>query len=163
VSARLEAVPDGLLSSAFQVLEEGAAVGRIEYRPLRLLDRGTVTTAGRELSVSREGVVRPNYLLTTANGSVLAKAEKQGLGGYAYRVRFGASEILVKKRVFSMRETFLLTDASGEVGAISRESLLSRRMTVELSAAAAGTPREVVLFLIWIALMIHRTEAAASA
>jgi hypothetical protein len=163
VTARLEAVPEGLLARAYEIRENSSAVGRVEHTPLPLLKRGTVTLGDQVFPITREGVLRPNYLMNVSDGSVRARAEKQGLGGYAYRVRFGDSEILLKKKVFAMRERFILMDASGELGEISRDSILSRRMTVILGDRAAAFPREVVLFLIWIALMIHRAEAAASA
>jgi hypothetical protein len=142
----LEAVPDGLLSLAYDVRADGCTVGRVEHRPLPLLKQGTVTIGDQAFPITREGVLRPNYLMSASDGSVRARAEKQGLGGYAYRVRFGDSVILLKKKVFSMRE-----------------SILSRCMAVVLEDRAADMPREVSLFLIWIALMIHRAEAAASA
>ena len=59
-----------------------------------------------------------------------------------------------------MRETFLLSDASGEVGSVVRENLFSRRMTVELKGRATGLLREIVLFTVWSALMIHRKDSA---
>ena len=71
--------------------------------------------------------------------------------------------IVLRRKMLALRETFLLTTASGEAGYIVRESLLSRRMTVELKQEAAGTPREILLLLVWIALLIHRNESAGSA
>ncbi len=163
MTARLEAIPTGLFSTEYDVRENGASIGRVGYRPLTLREHGTVTTAGRELSVSREGVLRANYLLCAAGGSVRARAEKQGFAREAYRVTFDGLELFLRKKVFALRAGFVLSDASGEIGLISRESLLSRRMTVELAAPAAGMARELILFLIWVALMIHRRDAAASA
>lgn len=163
MTARLEAVPKGLLSLAFEVQENGSTVGRIEHRPLPLLKRGNVTLGDQVFSITREGVLRPTYLMNVSDGSVRARAEKQGLGGYAYRVRFGDSETLLKKKVFAMRERFVLMDASGELGEISRESTFSRRMTVILADRAAAMPRELILFLTWIAVMIHKSDSAGSA
>ena len=162
MSARLEAVPAGLFSAEYDVRENDASIGRIAYKPLALLERGTVTTADRVLSVSREGVLRANYLLRTPDSSVRARAEKQGFAREAYRVSFDGSEISLRKKVFAWRETFILSDASGEIGLICRESLLSRRMTVEIAAPATGMPREIILFLIWVALMIRRRDVAVS-
>lgn len=56
------------------------------------------------------------------------------------------------------RETYLITDASGPIGSIVRESLNSRLMTVELADSASGTPREIVLFMVWVVLLIHDRE-----
>lgn len=163
MTAELEAVPERLLSLAYEVRENGSTVGKVEHRPLPLLTRGTVTIGDQVFPITREGVLRPNYLMNLSDGPVRARAEKQGVGGYAYRIQFGDSEILLKKKVFAMRERFVLMDAAGEIGEISRKSFLSRRMTVMLEDRAAAMPMEVILFLIWIALMIHRADAAASA
>ena len=162
MSARLEVVPSGLLSLGYEVRENGTPVGTIENRPLHLLVKGMVAANGREYAVVREGVFRANYWLRAADGAMRAKAEQKGFTGTAYRLLFDASQIFLRKKTFAMRETFLLSDASGEAGSIVRESLLSRRMAVELDEAAAGLPREVVLFMVWIALMIHRRDSADS-
>jgi hypothetical protein len=62
-----------------------------------------------------------------------------------------------------MRETCLILDPSGQAGSITRESLFSRRLAVELQETAAGMPREILFFLVWLALMIHRKDSADSA
>jgi len=163
VSVRLEVVPSGLLSLDFEVHENGVPVGRIENRPLHLLERGLVAANGREYTVLREGVFRASYLLRATDGTIRARAERMGWAGAAYRLLFDASQIVLRRKMLALRETFLLTTASGEAGSIVRENLLSRRMTVELKETAAGTSLEILLFLVWIALLIHRNDSAGSA
>ncbi len=58
-----------------------------------------------------------------------------------------------------MRDTYVMSDASGEIGRIVRTNVLSRRLLFE---AATGVPREICLFLIWIALMVQRRTGASS-
>jgi hypothetical protein len=70
---------------------------------------------------------------------------------------------LLRKKMLARRETYLVMDAEVEVGSIVRESLLSRRLTVTLKETAAGMPRETLLFMVWIALMIHRKDSGGSA
>jgi hypothetical protein len=163
VSARLEVVPSDLLSLQYELRENGAPVGRIENTPLHMLEKGKVAVNGREYTVLREGVLRAAYLLRDADGAIRARAEREGWAGSAYRLRFDASQVLLKKKMIARRETYLITDAAGEAGCIVRESLLSRRMTVALKETASGMPREILLFMVWIALMIHRKDGADSA
>jgi hypothetical protein len=85
-----------------------------------------------------------------------------GWAGSAYRLRFDASEMVLRKKLLALRETFVLSDPSGEAGSIVRENLLSRRMTVELKQAAPGRPLEILLFLVWIALLIHGRDRTGS-
>ena len=56
------------------------------------------------------------------------------------------------------RETYLLTYASVQIGSIVRENLNSRRMTVELAESASATPREILLFMVWVVILIHGRE-----
>jgi hypothetical protein len=163
VSSRFEVVPADLLSLDYEVLESGAPVGRIENRPLHLLEKAKLTAGGREYAVLREGVLRASYLLRTADGAIRAKAEPLGWAGAAYRLLFSESEMELRKKLLALRETFILSDSSGEAGSIVRENLLSRRMTVELKEAADGLPREILLFLLWLALLIHGRDSAGSA
>jgi len=41
------------------------------------------------------------------------------------------------------------------IGSIVREKLDSRQMTVELADSASGVPREIMLFMVWVVLLIH--------
>ena len=163
MSARLEIIPAGVLSLDYEVQENGVPVGRIGNRPLHLLEKGMVAANGREYSIVREGVFRASYWLRAADGAMRAKAEQKGFTGSAYRVLFDASQLILRKKTLALRETFLISGALGAAGSIVRESLLSRRMTVELEEAASGLPREIILFTVWIALLIRRKDSAGSA
>jgi hypothetical protein len=162
VSIRFEVVPAGVLSLDFELQESGAPVGRIENRPLHLLEKAKLTIGVREFAVLREGVMRASYLLRAPDEAIRARAEPMGWAGSAYRLRFDASEMVLRKKLLALRETFVLSDPSGEAGSIVRENLLSRRMTVELKQAAPGRPLEILLFLVWIALLIHGRDRTGS-
>jgi len=73
------------------------------------------------------------------------------------------AEMLLAKKVLAGRETYLLTDSRGGVLCFVREGLLSRQMSLELEERAAGLPREIVLFLVWIVLLIHGRDSPGSA
>ena len=53
---------------------------------------------------------------------------------------------------------YRLTIVRVRIGSILRESLNSRRMNVELTDRASGTPLEIVLFMVWVILLIHGRE-----
>jgi hypothetical protein len=158
MTGKLEVVPRNLLNLEYELQENGVPIGSIVRTPLQMREKGTVKTEGREYAVIRESVARAKYLLRDAGGTVRARAERKGTSGAAYRILFDGSDVLLKKKVLAGRETYLLTDASVQIGSIVRESLASRTMTVELADSASGTPREIVLFMVWVFLLIHTRE-----
>ena len=155
LTQKLEVVPRNLLSLEYELQDNCVSVGSIMRTPLELLKKGTVRTEDREYAIFRESVTRANFLLRGADGTVRARAEKKGPTGAAYRILFDGSDLLLKKKVLAGRETYLITDASAPIGSIVRESLDSRRMTVELTEGASGTPRDIILFMVWVVLLIH--------
>ena len=159
----LKAVPTGLLSPVYELREGDAAIGSLEYRPLSLRQKGTITTAGQQFSVSREGVLSANYLLVGQDGLVRATANRHGITGTAFQVACGGFDVLLRKKILALRESYLLSDAGGEVGLVARESLVSRQMAIRLDERAAGMPAELILLLAWIAGMIHRSNDGSPA
>ena len=155
----LEAVPAGLFSSTFDVHEGGAVIGRIVNRAF-FRERGTLETGGLTFSADRERGLRTSYTLRSAAGEPVARAERQGLLREAYRVSFEGTEWILTKKALAMRDTLVISDASGDIGRIVQINLLSRRLLFE---AATGVPPEIGLFLIWIALMVRRRTGAGSA
>jgi hypothetical protein len=158
MTEKLEVVPRNLLNLEYDLREDGVPVGSIVRTPLQVLEKGTVRTEGLEYAIFRESVTRAKYLIRGADGTVRARAERKGSTGAVYRILFDTSDILLKKKVLAGRETYLLTDASAPIGSIVRGSLNSRRMTVELADNASGTPREIILFMVWVVLLIHDRE-----
>ena len=158
MTGRLQVVPRNLLDLEYDLQESGVPVGSIVRTPLQVAAKGTVRTAGREYAILRESVTRAKYLLRGADGTVRARAERKGPSGAAYRILFDGLDVLLRKKVLAGRETYLLTDASVPIGSIVRESLGSRRMTVELADSTSGTPREIILFMVWVVLLIHERE-----
>ncbi len=139
MKTRLEAVPAGVLSSTFDVREGNAAIGRIVNRAF-FHERGTLEAGGVTFSAYRERGLRTSYTLTSAAGGPVARAERQGLLREAYRVSFEGTELLLTKKALAMRDTYVVSGASGEVGRIVRMNLLSRRLLFE---ATSGVPREI--------------------
>ena len=158
MTGKLEVVPRNLLSLEYELLESGVPVGSIVRTPLQVLEKGTVRTEDREYTILRESVTRANFLLRGSGGTVRARADRKGPTGAAYRILFDDSDVLLKKKVLAGRETYLITDASAQIGSIVRESLGSRRLTVELADRDSGIPREIILFMVWVVLLIHGRE-----
>jgi hypothetical protein len=152
---KLEVVPRNLLNLEYELLENGVPVGSIVRTPLQVLEKGTLGTEGREYAIFRESVTRANFLLSEGDGTVRARAERKGPTGAAYRILFDGSDVLLKKKVLAGRETYLITDASVPIASMVRESLGSRRMTVELVDSGSGMPLEIILFMVWVVLLIH--------
>jgi len=158
MTGKLKVVPLNLLNLEYELRENGVPIGSIVRTPLQVLEKGTVRTEHREYAVLRESVTRSKYLLHGADGTFRARARRKGSTGAAYRILFDGSDVLLKKKVLAGRETYLLTDASSPIGSIVRENLNSRRMTVELADSASATPREIILFMVWVVLLIHGRE-----
>jgi hypothetical protein len=158
MSAAIEVVPSDLLSREYELTENGNPIGRIHLTPLHPLEKGSASVEGRSYAFVREGIARAGYRLRSEDGTTRARAERQGAAGSAYRLRFDASEALLKKKIPARRETYLVTTPEGLAGSIVREDPLSRTMTVRLEKGIPSLPREIVLFLIGLALMIHRKD-----
>jgi len=158
MTGKLEVIPRNLLNLEYELQEKGVPLGSIVRTPLQLREKGTVRTEDRDYAILRESVTRSKYLLRGADQTVRARAERKGPSGAAYRILFDGSDVLLKKKVLVGRETYLLTDASGPIGSIVRENLNSRRMTVELADSASATPREIILLMVWVVLLIHGRE-----
>ncbi|MBN1836451.1 MAG: hypothetical protein JW820_11415 [Spirochaetales bacterium] len=157
---RLEVIPENLRSLGYELREGGTPVGRIEHTPLHALEKGTIKVSEEAYSVVREGLARASYQLRREDGRVRVRAERHGASAAAYRLIFDATELLLRKQVLARRETYLIGNAAGEAGRIVREKLGSRRMTVELGESASHIPREIVFFLVWLAILIHRKDGA---
>ena len=160
---KLEVVPVDLRSLEYEVWESGTVVGRIRHTPLQALAKGSVRAGAEELAVLREGVLRASYQLRSPDGSVRARAERQGASGAAYRLRFADAELLLKKKVSGRRETYLLTGPGGQAASIVRDNHFSRKLSVERSETTSAFPAEILLFVLWLALLIHRRDDPGSA
>jgi hypothetical protein len=158
----LQVIPEGLFSMNYTVLEAGANIAAIANHAGFLQIKGTLTAGGNELFARREGAFRANYLLETAGGSVRARATKRMALREEYEILFAEGNLHLRKRVLSMRESFVISDSSGDIGTIARESLASRRLLCTLEDDADEVPLEILLFLVWMTLIIRRREASAT-
>jgi hypothetical protein len=158
----LTVVPAGLLSFNYDVTEGGTTVGSIENRAAFLQIKGTLTAGGKQFFSRREGAFRTSYLLETAEGTIASRADRKMALSEEYEISFGDRSIRLKKKSLALKETFIISDASGGIGTIVQESLLSRRLLCKLDTAAAGLPQEIVLFLAWLALIIRRKDSSSA-
>jgi hypothetical protein len=158
----LSIVPVGLFSFNYDVLEGDTPVGSIVNRAAFLQIKGTLTSGGRQFFTRRESAFRPVYLLETPEGAIVARASRMMSLAEEYDISFGDRNIRLKKKALSLRQTFIISDASGAIGSIVQESLMSRRLLCEIDVEARGLSREIVMFLLWMALIIRKKDAAQS-
>jgi hypothetical protein len=159
MSTVLNVVPAGVFSTVYDVLADGLAKGRIEHRILSMRDEATITTPDRTFTARRPRVFRAAAELASTEGVLRAKAERERYWREHYRVLFGDTTLFLRQKAWSFKGVFLISDASGEIGSIRRERMLSRRMLVEFTAAASP-PLEITEFLVWIVLMVHRRQSS---
>ena len=159
----LSVVPVGLFSFNYEVREGPAPVGSITNKAAFLQIKGILTLGGRRYLTRRNGAFRAVYVLETPEGDLIAQASRIVSLAEEYDVAFGDRNIRLKRKVLSMRETFVISDAAGDVGRIVQESLVSRRLLCEIDAQAGWLSREIALFLIWMALIIRKRDAASPA
>jgi hypothetical protein len=159
--AKLEIVPAGVFSAAYDVLADGLPKGRIEHRFLSVRDEAAITTPDRTFAARRERVFRAGAVLESAEGTLRAKAEREQFWREHYRVGFGGTTLFLRQKAWSLKGVFRIFDGSGEIGSISRERMMSRRMVVEFSVSPPP-PLEIIEFLVWIVLMVQRRQASES-
>jgi hypothetical protein len=160
MAAVLQVIPAGVLSTAYDVLEDGRPKGRIDHRMLSMRDEAVITTPDRTFHARRPRAFRAAAVLESPAGTVRANAEKQTFWREHYRVEFDGTTLFLRQKMMSWRGLFLIADESGEIGGIRLEKLFSRRMLVEF-ATESPPPLEIIEFLVWIVLMVQRRQAAA--
>jgi hypothetical protein len=158
--AKLEVVPVGVFTTAYDVLSDGLPKGRIEHRMLSMRDEAVISTAGRTFTARREKVFRAGAVLESPEGVLRASAEREQFWRENYRIRFDGTTLSLRQKFMSARGLFLIFDESGEIGSIRLERLFSRRMVVEFPAASPP-PLEITEFLVWIVLMVQRRQASS--
>jgi hypothetical protein len=151
-------VPAGGLSTAYDLVADGVPKARIEHRILSMRDEASIGTSGGTFAALREKVFRARAVLSAAAGGERATADRQSIWREDYRVTFDDRVLSLRQKPFSLHGLFLISDGSGGVGSIRLERLFSRRLTVAFATAAP--PIEIVAFLAWIVLMVHRRQAS---
>ena len=158
---KIEVVPAGVFSTAYDVLAEGLPKGRIEHRVLSMRDEAVITTPDRTFAARRERVFRAGAMLESAEGTLRAKAEREQFWREHYRVLFDDTTLFLRQKAWSLKGVFLISDGSGETGSIRLQKLFSRRMVVEFPAGPPP-PLEITEFLVWIVLMVQRRQASGT-
>jgi uncharacterized protein YxjI len=152
-----QVVPTGAFSVTYDVLAGGARMARLEHRLLSLRDEATITASGRTCVARRERVMRASAVLEAGDGTTIATAERETFWRENYRVTFGDRELRLRQEILSWRGRFAVEGPDGATGAIELERWFTRRLVASFSAEAP--PVEVVAFLAWIVLMVHRRQA----
>ena len=159
-AVKLEVVPAGVFTTAYDVLSDGLPKGRIELRMLSMRGEAVIGTPERTFTARREKVFRAGAVLESPEGVLRASAEKEQFWRENYRVRFDGTTLSLRQKFVSARGLFLIFKESSEIGSIRLERLFSRRMVVEFTAGAPP-PLEITEFLVWIVLMVQRRQASS--
>jgi hypothetical protein len=150
----LEFFPKRTFSIRRYTLEsDGAEIGEIDCGGIR--QPATITVEGVNYNPAREGVLRTKFHLD-AGGSRLADVEPGGNTLRRLIVQAGAKTYTLQVGSWFSRN-FVLTENDAEVGRIARMGLLTARCKAELPD---DMPLPVQVFLIWLALITWRRQAA---
>ena len=134
-------------------------------------ERGTVSVAGVEHKVSRQGVLGA-FTLQKA-GSVLARAEEMSAfrngprpdtalapGGVTFEIEHEGKQYILKERGTLYRREGVLYEGEREIGVVGEESSFSTVTRVELPEEL---PLVLRLFVIWLSVLFSKRLAHAIA
>lgn len=151
----LRAKPKGIFSKKFRLSAGEADVGELRISQLR--EKAQAVIHDRQLSLYRDGVFKGPFVLES-EGTRIAEALKPSVFRNAFEVRFGSVMCEFKKKGF-FRASFELELDGRVIGRVERESIWRRTVRADIPD---DWPDALQVFIVWLALVIWRREAAAS-
>jgi hypothetical protein len=121
-------------------------------------DKGELTVEGVTYTARREGVMSGAFLLESTAG-VVARATKPSALRRSLIVEHSGRQYTLRA-ASALRREFVLLDGSTRIGSLSPEGIFTRRAAVDLPSTL---PLTVRVFIIWLAAMLWKHEAAAGA
>ncbi len=146
----LEAIPDGIFSVNFSVLENGRKIGAIQRKLVSLSLRGSITVNGVSYVIYRNGWFSGTFFLESKTGNKLAVARRQGLLSSNYRIEFSGHSFFLKKKLFSLHEKYYVISGDARVGTIMLQNIFARRMLLETEIEIQ---LEIRVFILWLAIV----------
>lgn len=152
----MKLTPRSCFSWNFEVLDDNDIVAHIDISGWR--EKGLLTVQGAEYPVYREGLMSGEFILESA-GSTLARAWKPSAFRRSFEVECGGKQYrLHAPSVFG--RIFVLLGGDSEIGSIAPDGMFTRRATVSLPEEL---PLPVRVFIIWLAVILWKRDAEASA
>jgi hypothetical protein len=108
--------------------------------------------------VFREGVMSGDFVMARGDRE-LARAAKPSVFRNTFIVRYDGTDYTLRK-ASAWRRAFVLLEGERQIGSIAPESLWTRRAAADLPA---DWPMPIRSFVIWLAVVLWKREAAASA
>ena len=152
----LTAVPTRWFSWEFTVNDGPRTVATIDVS--WWLEQGTLTVAGIEHRVYREGLLSGSFILEAA-GSVVARATKPSAFRRAFAIDHGGRRYALQATAMLRRRMELL-DGNRAIGSLSPQGVFTRRADVDLPT---DLPLAVRVFVIWLAVILWKRESDSGA
>ena len=145
----LRAIPKGLFSWGFVILEDEAEVAGLDVAWMR--ERGRLDIKGAEYSLYRQGWCSGLFVIEGA-GTVLAQADKPNVFTRRFEATYDHHRLsLVAQSPFA--RAFSVYDADRQIGSIYPDHCFTRKTTIDL-------PDDIVLpvkaFLFWLVVLMWR-------
>src|SRR5689334_14649829 len=160
----LTIIPRTWYSWDFRVMDEGREVAFMNISSWR--EKGTLTIAGAEHRVYREGRMSGDFVLEH-NGTVLVRASKPSAFSSTMIVSYQGREYTLSKQSL-WRRAFVVLEPLGEagsanereVGSLVPAGMMTRKACVDLPA---DWPLPLRVFVIWLTVIMWKREADAAA
>lgn len=151
----LETVPDGLFTANCAIMRDETEVGHIYRKLMSISMKGTIEAQGRGFQVFRDGIFNGSFILQTETGEEIAKATRKSFFSNTYIVVFGGNEIVLSRKMFSLRNMYELYQQDNKVGMVSLKRTFSRRILME---TAMGIPLEVRIFILYFVMLLISSD-----
>lgn len=145
----LFANPIHIASRTFEVRNVDRSIGRLSIG--WFLDDGSITLAGQELRLRRQGLYAGRFELKSA-GNVIATAVKPSFFRNRFEIEFGKTSVVLERVGLGSR-SFLVRRGPEVLGRISPAHALSRKAIIDLPS---DWPPALQLFMFWLVLIIWK-------
>jgi hypothetical protein len=147
----MKLIPKSWRSWDFTAFDGSQAVADFDISSWR--EKAILTVQSDQYSVHREGMMSGDFILQSAAGPELARAEKPSAFRRCFVIRHAGKSYTL--RATSMRQ-FTLFDDSRKIGSISPDGFFTRRATVDLPDAL---PLPVRMFITWLSIILWKRDS----
>lgn len=152
----LRAIPTGWFSTKYDLLENKALIGRIEFAFAS--EAASIAFEGENFKVYREGWMSGMFLLESDKNGIVASAEKPSAMYRSFNISYDGGYYTLEARCVMSRE-FVLSDGGNDIGSIMPDHLFTNRSTIDLPDYL---PIPLQAFMFWLTAILWNREANAS-